>query len=191
MEQGEDEILSIREGLTACRAIGVEVAHPMRLTLLIEAQGKVGQNEKGLSVVAEALAQIDKTGERIYEAELWRLRGELTLAQSSVQRLESRVNEAEECFLKAIGVARTQHAKSLELRAVMSLVRLRKHQAENYATRTTQHATRTKLDEAHSMLSQIYNWFTEGFDTKDLQEANALLDTLATYSSTLQERPSP
>ena len=78
--------------------------------------------------------------------------------------------EAEACFLKAIEIARKQQAKSLELRAVMSLARLRQQQ--------WQHEARTKLDEAHQMLSEIYHWFTEGFDTKDLQEAKALLDSL-------------
>jgi predicted ATPase len=93
--------------------------------------------------------------------------------------------EAEECFLKAIDIAQKQQAKSLELRAVMSLVRLRQHQPQAHATRITQHASRhtdhasrTKLDEAHMLLSEVYNWFTEGFDTKDLQEAKALLEEL-------------
>ena len=94
--------------------------------------------------------------------------------------------EAEACFLKAIDIARKQQAKSLELRAVMSLVRLRQHQAQDHAPRNThygsqptQHETRLRLDEAHTMLSEIYNWFTEGFDTKDLQEAKVLLEELA------------
>jgi hypothetical protein len=92
--------------------------------------------------------------------------------------------EAEECFLEAIAIAQRQQAKSLELRAVMSLVRLRQHQ--EHATRTTQHGQhptqhdiRIKLNEAHRMLSEVYNWFTEGFDTLDLQEAKALLDKLS------------
>ena len=93
--------------------------------------------------------------------------------------------EAEECFQKAIEIARKQQAKSLELRTVMSLVRLRQHQAQDHAPRNThhgsqptQHETRVKLIEAHRMLSEIYNWFTEEFDTKDLQEARALLEEL-------------
>jgi adenylate cyclase len=73
---------------------------------------------------------------------------------------------------------RKQQAKSLELRAVMSLVRLRQQQARDHTTRNTQHDARHMLDEAHRMLSEVYNWFTEGFDTKDLQEAKALLDSL-------------
>jgi predicted ATPase len=79
-------------------------------------------------------------------------------------------------FRKAIEIARKQQAKSLELRAVMSLVRLRRHQAQDHASRTTQHESHNKLGEAHKMLSEVYNWFTEGFDTKDLQEAKAMLE---------------
>ncbi len=115
-------------------------------------------------MLAEALAVVDKTGERYCEAELYRLRGELMLAQSRVQSLESKVKEAEECFLKALDIARKQQAKSLELRAATSLARLWQQQG--------------KQKEAHQMLSEIYGWFTEGFDTKDLQEAKALLDGL-------------
>jgi predicted ATPase len=87
--------------------------------------------------------------------------------------------EAEGYFLKAIAIAQKQQAKSLELRAVMSLVRLRQQQATQDASRTTQHETRAMLDEAHKMLLAVYNWFTEGFDTKDLQEAKALVDELS------------
>jgi len=130
-------------------------------------------------VLAEALAVVDRNGERFYEAELYRLRGELTLAQSSVTGLESSVQKkAEECFLKALEIGRKQQAKSLELRAVMSLARLRRSQLQDHATRDTDHATRNRLAEAHHMLSEIYDWFTEGFDTKDLQEAKRLLEEL-------------
>jgi predicted ATPase len=96
---------------------------------------------------------------------MYRLEGELTLAQSSVQGLASSVQkEAEEYFLKALEIARKQQAKSLELRAAMSLARLWQ----------SQH----KKQDAHQMLAEIYDWFTEGFDTKDLQEAKALLESL-------------
>jgi predicted ATPase len=131
--------------------------------VLAEACGKVGWVEEGLTVLTEALAFVDKTGTRVYEAELYRLKGELL--QSSVQSLESRVKEAEECFHKAIEIARRQSAKSLELRAVMSLSRLWQQQG--------------KKTEARQMLEEIYHWFTEGFDTKDLQEAKALLEELS------------
>jgi adenylate cyclase len=86
--------------------------------------------------------------------------------------------EAEACFLKAIDIAQKQQAKSLELRAVMNLVRLRQRHASEHASRNTQHVLHARLDEAHRMLSEVYNWFTEGFDTADLQEAKALLEEL-------------
>jgi predicted ATPase len=105
-----------------------------------------------------------KSEQHFYEAELYRLKGELTL-QASVQSREPKVKEAEACFFKAIEVARHQSAKSLELRAVMSLARLWQQQG--------------KKNEARQMLAEIYDWFTEGFDTKDLQEATALLAELA------------
>ena len=104
-------------------------------------------------------------------AEAGTVGGALPTAESQV--------EAEACFLKAIEIAQRQQAKSLELRAVMSLCRLRQHQAQDHATRIMQHETRNMLNEAHRMLSAIYGWFTEGFDTKDLQEAKALLQELA------------
>jgi predicted ATPase len=169
---------------------------PYWLTLLAEAYGKAGRAEEGLTVVAEALAVVDKTGERLWEAGLYRLRGELTLAhegkrQKSKGKRQKSENpnpnsqipdpesEAEGYFLKAIEIAQKQQAKSLELRAVMSLVRLRQQQATPPESCTTQHETRAMLDEAHTMLSEIYHWFTEGFDTRDLQEAQALLDELS------------
>jgi hypothetical protein len=150
----------------------------------------------------EALAAVNNRGERCFEAELYRLKGELVL-QSGVRGPESEEEnqksksksqksentdprpltpdpqgEAEACFLKAIEIARKQQAKSLELRVVVSFVRLRQQQATQYATRNTQPGARNTLDEAHIMLLDVYNWFTEGFDTKDLQEAKVLLDSL-------------
>jgi predicted ATPase len=131
---------------------------------LAEAYGKVGKVEEGLSVLAKALAFVEKTGMRVNEAELYRLKGELTLQQFKVQSSKFKVEEAEECFHKAIEIARKQQAKSLELRAVMSMSRLWQKQG--------------KKDEARQLLAETYGWFTEGFDTKDLQEAKALLDGL-------------
>jgi predicted ATPase len=209
--QGEEGVALIRQGIAAYRATGSELLRPHFLALLAEAYGRVGQAEEGLGALAEALALVDKTGERSDEAELYRLRGELTLAQSQAslgqvmgkskasqkskgkgQKSKIETNpqpltpstqeeveqEAEACFLKAIDIAQKQQAKSLELRAVMSLVRLRQHRARDLATRNTDHASRNRLAEALKMLSTIYNWFTEGLDTKDLQEAQALLDSL-------------
>jgi predicted ATPase len=173
--QAEEGIAQMRRGLAACRATGAELLLPHSLALLAEAYGKVGQVEEGLQVLGEALDAADKSGERFYEAELYRLRGELMLAQSKVQSLKSKVTdprsltpdpqtEAEACFHKAIEIARKQQAKSLELRAATSLARLWQQQG--------------KEKEAHDRLAEIYGWFTEGFDTADLKDAKALLDEL-------------
>jgi predicted ATPase len=163
--QGEEGIVQMRQGLAAIRATGAEYMRTHFLALLTEAYGKVGQAEEGLTMLTEALAVADKSGERFYEAEIYRLKGELTLAQSSVQGLASSVQkEAEECFLRAIEIARRQSAKSLQLRVVMSLARLWQQQG--------------KREEARQMLAEIYGWFTEGFDTADLKEAKALLEAL-------------
>jgi predicted ATPase len=161
--QGEEGIAQIRQGLAVYRATEAEMNGLYFLALLTEAYRAAGQTEEGLTVLAEALTFVDKTGERFYEAELYRLKGELTL-QSESQSLGSRTQEAEECFNKAIEITSKQQAKSLELRASISLARLWQHQG--------------KQKEAHHLLSDIYNWFTEGFDTKDLQEAKALLKEL-------------
>src|SRR5262249_21216336 len=177
--QGKEGIAQIHRGLTAYRATGAEMGRPYFLALLAEAYGKVGEAEQGLAALVDALAQVEQTGERWCEAELYRLKGELTLKQSSVQGLESSVTnphpsipaaqtEAEACFLKAIEIARHQQAKSLELRAAVSLTRLWKRQ--------------DKKEEAHELLAYVYGWFTEGFDPKDLQEAKALLDELSSGS---------
>ncbi|MBI3798899.1 MAG: hypothetical protein HY268_18285 [Deltaproteobacteria bacterium] len=176
-EQGqmEEGIAQMQQGLVARRAMGTEVGRPQWLALLAEAYGKVRQTKAGLAVLAEALATADKIRERYHEAELYRLKGQLTLQKSEVRGPKSGVPntqhptpstqakaEAEACFLKAIKIARRQSAKSLELRAVMSLSRLWQQQG--------------KKNEARQLLAEIYGWFTEGFDTKDLQEAKALLE---------------
>jgi predicted ATPase len=176
-EQGQREegIEQIRQGVAAWRAIGAEIGRPKDLALLAETYGKVGQTEEGLRALEEALEIVSKTEEHWYEAELYRLKGELTLQKFQVassklqvanpQSLTSDAQvEAEACFFKAIDITRQQQAKSLELRAVMSLARLWQQQG--------------KREEARQMLAEIYNWFTEGFDTADLQEARALLDAL-------------
>ena len=163
--RGEEGIVQLHQGLAAYRAAGAEAARPYLLALLAEAYEKAGQAEEGLSRLTEALAVGNNSGDHWYEAELYRLKGKLIL-QSKVQGPQAKVEEeAEEYFLKSIEVARWQQAKSLELRAVMSLSRLWQKQG--------------KKDEARQLLAEIYGWFTEGFDTKDLQEAKALLAELA------------
>jgi predicted ATPase len=178
--RGKEGIPQIRQGMAMYRGTGAG-ASLWWFVLLAEAYGKVGQAEEGLAVLVEALAVVDKSGGRYYEAEIYRLKGELVL-QSRVRCPESQEEnqkarlsnpqslipnpqaEAEACFLKAIEISQHQQAKSLELRATMSLVRLRQQ--------------RGKKKEDHQMLSEIYSWFTEGFDTKDLQEAKALINEL-------------
>jgi predicted ATPase len=172
--QGEEGIAQIRRSLAAYRATGAEGGDPYLLALLAEAYGEVKQTEEGLNTLAEVLGVADRTEEYLWEAELYRLKGQLTL-QSSVQRLASSVAnlqsltpnpqaEAEECFLKAIEIARRQQAKSLELRAVTSLSRLWQQ--------------RGGKEQARQLLAETYGWFTEGFDTADLKDAKALLDEL-------------
>jgi predicted ATPase len=164
-QQGREEegLQQIHQSLAAARATGEELVRPYSLALLAEVYGKNGQAKEGLAGIAEALELVDKTGERWGEAELYRLKGELTLT-SQVDNHQSPVKQAEECFLTAIEVARKQQAKSWELRASTSLARLWQQQG--------------KTKEAHGMLAVVYAWFTEGFDTKDLQEARALLEEL-------------
>jgi predicted ATPase len=193
-EQGKysDGIDAMRRGLAAYEETGAEMGKTWFFSLLADAYGKAGQPETGLQTLADAFEFLNKTNERAYEAELYRLKGELSLQSRQVKTGQSKSEdttrplasdpqgEAEACFLKAIEVARRQSAKSLELRAVMSLVRLRKPQDQEHAPRNTQHEAHTKLVAAHKLLSEIYNWFTEGFDTKDLREAKALLHELQT-----------
>jgi predicted ATPase len=157
--QVEAGMAQMQQGLAAWRATGAEVLRPYGLALLAEASAKVGQVEEGLTLLAEALALTNDKGERRWEAELHRLQGELLLARSAEHDME-----AETCFRQALDVARRQQAKSWELRAAMSLSRLWQRQG--------------KYDEARQLLAEIYGWFTEGFDTADLQEARILLDQL-------------
>jgi len=167
-EQGriEEGIAQLRQGLAAWETMGTRYRRPTFLAWLAEAYGKAGQAEEGLSVLAEALAQVEKTGERYYEAELYRLEGELLLMQDGDEaEAEASFHQAESCFQRAVEVARRQRAKSWELRATVSLCSLWQEQG--------------RMDEARQMLAEIYGWFTEGFDTPDLQEARALLEELS------------
>jgi class 3 adenylate cyclase/DNA-binding winged helix-turn-helix (wHTH) protein/predicted ATPase len=162
MQGAEAEgIGQLLQGLAAWRDTGTELPLTHHLALLAEAYKQGGQVDAGLHVLSEALVHLDRTGERGLEAEIHRLKGECLLAQIS-KRCKER--EAEECFQQALDVARRQQAKSLELRAAMSLSRLWQQQGRRAG--------------AHRILAGIYSWFTEGFDTPDLQEAKALLQTL-------------
>jgi predicted ATPase len=178
----EEGIAQIRHGMAAWWATG-SAARPSNLGLLAEAYGRIGQIEEGLNVLAEALAVVSRTGERYCEADLYRLKGEFLLrrAEQGASRTAPPATEsltggeqggatdvqplrieAETCLCHALDIARQQQAKSLELRAVMSLARLWQQQGKRAAAR--------------ELLAPVYSWFTEGFDTADLQEAKALLD---------------
>jgi predicted ATPase len=158
--QSQEGIAQIEQGLRALRATGAEGLLPYFLALLAEAHGTMGQPEAGLTVLTEALTHVETTEERWCEPELYRLKGELLLQQ----HLDNQA-DAETCFHHALAIAQNQQAKSLELRAARSLARLWHSQG--------------KRQEAHDLLAPVYGWFTEGFDTADLQEAKALLDALA------------
>jgi predicted ATPase len=168
-EQGqmvEEGIAQMRQGLDAYRTTGAELARPHYLVLLAKIYGKVPQPEEGLALLSEALAWAHKNGGWYYEAELHRLKGELYLTEErGIQNAELVHRSAEECFWKAIEIARRQLAKSLELRAAMSLSRLWRKQG--------------KQDKARQLLAEIHGWFAEGFDTADLQDAKTLLQQLS------------
>jgi predicted ATPase len=176
-EQGQTEegIVQMVQGLAAYRATGAELGQPGWLALLAEIYGKVGRAEEGLEVLAEAFEAMRKSGDRSYEPELYRLKGELLrMGEREKGRKGEEISHSptppfapsspEACFLKAIDIARRQGAKSWKLRAVTSLSRLWQQQG--------------KKAEARQMLAEVYGWFTEGFATVDLQEAKALLEQL-------------
>jgi predicted ATPase len=144
-------IAQLNEGLAAWRTTGAEYLLPYFLTLLAEADGC---NDRAKGWLTEALVRVERTGERWFEAELHRLKGELVLIGNQAG--------AEACFQRALAVARAQSARAWELRAATSLARLWAGQGRRI--------------EAHGLLAPIYGWFTEGFDTADLKDAKALLD---------------
>ena len=149
----------MHEGLAIYRATDAAVFLPYILTLLAETYGEASQPDAGLRFLDEARTVMDSTQERLYEAEVHRVQGMLVLAQAADQHAL-----AETCFQHALDVARRQQARSWELRAAMSLARLWQQQG--------------KRVEAHELLAPVYGWFTEGFDTAELQEAGALLNAL-------------
>ncbi|MEE9569205.1 MAG: hypothetical protein V3W37_07455, partial [Candidatus Binatia bacterium] len=161
MQGNLEEGIAQMQQIMANKQAGIfHALRPTVYALLIEAYGAAGQAEDGLRMVAEALALVEKAGFRFYEAELHRLQGELLLRQAAPD-----VPQSETCLHRSLDLARSQQAKSLELRAAMSLGRLWQQQR--------------KREEARELLTKIYGWFTEGFDTADLKEAKALLDELS------------
>jgi predicted ATPase len=147
------------QGIAAYEATGADLHQTYFFALLAEAYGRAGQVAAGLRLLAQALTVVRTNGEQVYEAELYRLQGELLLQQSPAN-----IAGTEACFQQALAIARCQQARSLELRAAMSLSRLWQQQGKRAA--------------AHQFLGEVYGWFTEGFDTLDLQEAEALLEKL-------------
>jgi len=154
--QIQEGLAQARQSLARSRAMGAEMTRSCFLGRLAEACGKVGRIEEGLETLAEAFAFVQVTGERFYAAELHRVKGDLLRTQSE--------GEAEACYRQAVEIARGQQARSWELRATMSLCRLWQDQGKRQA--------------ACQALAEIYRWFTEGFDTPDLQAAKTLLKEL-------------
>ena len=157
--QGEAGLAQLRQGMTALLSTGQRVSQPLCLVLLAEAVEHVGQVEEGLCLLAETLTAFEASKRNDMLTEAYRLQGEFLLRQAIPN-----ATQAETCFQQALGIARRQQAKSWELRAATSLARLWQRQR--------------KRAEAHALLAPIYGWFTEGFDTADLQEAKALLAEL-------------
>jgi len=157
--QHEEGLEQMHQGLAALRTAGGEVGRPYFLTLLADAYGTVAQADTGLSLLTEARTIMDQNGQRFVDAECHRLEGELRLHQT-----EPDASQAEGYFQQALDIARQQQARSLELRAAMSLARLWQQQ--------------DKRQNAYDLLAPVYEWFTEGFDTADLKEAKVLLDVL-------------
>lgn len=164
--QSETGLACVHTGLIGWQATGAEVALPHFFALQAEIHGRDEHVGEGLTRLDEALSIVAKNGERYYEAELYRMKGEFLIQQAKIANPQSPTPspQAEEYFLKAIEVAQEQKAKFWELRAAMSLGRLWHEQGRGV--------------EAQSGLQEVYNWFSEGFGTQDLQDAQALLDTL-------------
>jgi len=157
--QGEVGMAQVRQGITILRTTGAMTTIPYLYTLLADVSAHLGHTVDALQALAEAYTLVEQHDERWWEAEVHRLRGVLLLRQ-----MEPPQAEAEICLQRALDVARHQEAKSLELRAVMSLSRLWQSQG--------------KRQYAYDLLAPVYDWFTEGFDTADLQEAKMLLSAL-------------
>jgi predicted ATPase len=153
-------LTEVLQGLVEFRSVGMTLHWVFLLAILAEVCSCVGQLDQGLEGVSEALRVAEETGDRSWESEVHRLNGDLLLAQSVGHR-----PQAEACYAQTLEAARAQGAKSLELRAAASLARLWGEQR--------------RRREAYDLLAPVYAWFTEGFDTADLKEAEALLDALA------------
>ena len=155
-----DAVSIFTSAIPVWRSTGARLFFPVWLSLLARAYGELGQFDQAWSYIGEAITMVETTKETWYEAEVHRIAGEIALMSPKQDAAK-----AEACFERAIAVARAQQAKSWELRAAISIARLRRDQG--------------KRDEARELLAPVYGWFTEGFDTLDLKEAKALLEELA------------
>ena len=164
--QADEGIDQLREGLAAWRAMGAELLRPYFLALLAEAYWRVGRTDEGLATVVEGLSLVGRTGERMYEAELHRLQGELLRArEAGTGPAPASTDTASVRFHRALEVARRQGARALELRAAMK------------SSRLLEPADKRAREEARRALAEVYATFKAGFDTADLREAKALLDS--------------
>jgi predicted ATPase len=166
----QQSLAEMRQGLDAHRDFEAEQQRASYLVLMAEALSIAGRVDEGLRALDEAVEGISNTAEHFYEAELYRVKADLLMRREGSARGGSRESEIEACLGKAIEIARRQAAKAFELRAALSLARLRREQG--------------RIAEARQMLSGIYGWFTEGFDTEDLKEARSLLDQLHQQAAT-------
>ena len=155
-----EAVQTITSGISTLQLTGAAVWMPVSFAHLTKAYAELGQSDDDWRCIAEAMATMKTTRESWWEAEVHRMAGEVAL-----QSPKPDAPKAEACFERALAVARKQQATSLELRASMSMARLWRDQG--------------KRDEARDILAPVYGWFTEGFDTRDLKEAKALLDALA------------
>jgi predicted ATPase len=153
-------ITRMRTGFEAAQSTGMKLMRPMYCALLAEVYGQAGQLDEAWRKLADALDAIEQTGQRYYEAEIFRFKGELHLREQ-----RPNVEQAEAYFQRALSIARHQQAKSWELRAAITLAQLWRDQG--------------RRQEARNLLAPVYGWFTEGFDTADLRNAKGLLDELA------------
>jgi len=160
LEPTEAAIEQAKQAIGSLRAKGVMLAMTGFLASLGEVLWMAGRCAEGIAIIAESLALVEHMGEHYWEAEIWRIKGELLLKAAA----DNAQAEAASCYCRAIEIARRQSAKTFELRATMSLARLWQQQG--------------KTAQAQRILAEIYGWFTEGFDTADLQEAKALLEAL-------------
>jgi predicted ATPase len=158
--KASDAVLGITSGINSLRSVGATLYEPHHLQYLAIAYAELGQLDDARRCIDDAIDKVERSKEKWCEAEVHRIAGEIAL-----KSLAPDTEKAEEHFDRALAVARSQQAKSWELRAAMSMARLWRDQG--------------KPQQARDLLTPVYGWFTEGFDTLDLKEAKALLDELA------------